>query len=139
MKKQTTLEDVLLFRMKQLIEDNGNLLPIELNSEIPFRVKRTFFVTDVPDKKPRGKHSHYKTKQLIVCLKGSIDVKLHDGVNGKIYKIKQGDGIYIPNLIWDEQIYNTKDTILVSLCSTHYTIEDYILDFDEFKKIKKEI
>jgi len=135
-KKQPTLDDVLLFRMKQLIEPNGTLMPVELNDEIPFEVKRTFFVTDVPDTNPRGMHSHYQAKQLIICLRGSIDVKLHDGKNEKIYEVTQGESIYIPNLIWDEQVYNSKDTILVSLCSTHYNTEDYIHDFEEFKKIK---
>jgi len=138
MKNKPTLKDVMLFRMKQLIEPNGMLMPVELNDEIPFKVKRTFFVTDVPDLTPRGKHSHYNTKQLIICLRGSIDVFLHDGKDGETYKIKQGDAIYIPNLIWDEQIYNSKDTILISLCSTHYNTGDYIHDFEEFKKMKNE-
>ena len=138
MKEQPTLADVLLFRMKQLIEPNGTLMPVELNGEIPFEVKRTFFVTDVPDRNPRGMHSHFETKQLIICLKGSIDVRLHDGKKEKIYKIKQGEAIYIPNLIWDEQIYNSIETILVSLCSTHYNTEDYIHDFEQFKNLKNE-
>ena len=135
-KKQPTLDDVLLFRMKQLIEPNGSLMPIELNKEIPFNVKRTFFVMNVPDKNPRGLHSHYKTKQLIICLQGSIDVILYDGNIEKTYNIEQGDAIYIPNLIWDEQVYNSKETILVSLCSTHYNIDDYIHNKEEFKTIK---
>jgi len=122
--------------MKQLIEDNGILMPVELNKEIPFNVKRTFFVTDVPDHNPRGMHSHFKTKQLIICLKGEIEVKLHDGILEKQYVMKQGDAIYIPNMIWDEQIYKTKDTILISLCNTHYNMEDYIHDFDIFLNLK---
>ena len=100
--------------------------------------RKTFFVTDVPDRNPRGMHSHFETKQLIICLKGSIDVRLHDGKKEKIYKIKQGEAIYIPNLIWDEQIYNSIETILVSLCSTHYNTEDYIHDFEQFKNLKNE-
>ena len=132
----TTLNDVLIFRLRQYIEPNGNLLPIEFDKTIPFKPKRTFFVCNVSDKQIRGKHAHYKTKQLITCLNGEITIKLHDGVNEKEYSLSNGDAIYVPNLIWDEQIYHSIDTILISLCSTHYDINDYIHDFNEFLTIK---
>jgi UDP-2-acetamido-3-amino-2,3-dideoxy-glucuronate N-acetyltransferase len=132
-----TLNNVLTFRLRQYVEQNGNLLPIEFDKTIPFKPKRTFFVCNVPDQQIRGCHAHYKTKQLIICLNGEITVKLHDGNNARSYVLTSGDAIYIPNLIWDEQIYHSIDTVLVSLCSTHYDTDDYIHNFDEFVKLKK--
>jgi len=131
-----TLKDVILIKLKQFIEDNGNLIPIEFNNELLFKPKRSFFVTGVPDHQPRGKHAHYKTKQLIICVNGKITVKLHDGFKGESYVLNTGESIYVPNMIWDEQIYHTSDTVLVSLCSTHYDKTDYINDFDKFIKLK---
>jgi len=131
-----TLNDVLLIKSKQFIESNGNLVPIEFDKTIPFKPKRTFFVYGVPDKSARGKHAHFKTKQLITCINGHISVRLHDGFNEGFYELYGGDSIYIPNMIWDEQVYHSVNTVLVSLCSTHYNTKDYIHDFNEFIKIK---
>ena len=64
----TTLKDVILIKLKQWIESNGNLLPIEFDNQLLFKPKRTFFVNNVPDKQQRVKHAHYKTKKLIICL-----------------------------------------------------------------------
>ncbi|MFZ9377153.1 MAG: sugar 3,4-ketoisomerase [Candidatus Fonsibacter ubiquis] len=132
----TTLKDVILIKLKQWIESNGNLLPIEFDNQLLFKPKRTFFVNNVPDTQPRGKHAHYKTKQLIICLNGKITVRLHDGINEAYYELNNGDSIYIQNMIWDEQIYHTPNTVLISLCNTHYNTLDYINDFEEFVKLK---
>ena len=132
-----TLDNVLTFRLRQFIEPNGNLLPIEFDKTIPFKPKRTFFVCNVLDHQIRGQHAHYKTKQLIVCLNGEITIMLHDGIVQKKYSLYSGDAIYIPNLIWDEQIYHSSDTVLISLCSTHYDTNDYIHNFNEFLTIKQ--
>lgn len=131
-----TLNDVFLFRTKQIIESNGILTPIEFDRTLPFKPKRTFFVYGVPDLNPRGLHAHYKTKQILICLRGNITTTLHDGIHKKSYELLPGDSIFIPNLIWDEQIYHTSDTILLSLCSTHYNTADYIHDFNKFVNLK---
>jgi dTDP-4-dehydrorhamnose 3,5-epimerase-like enzyme len=133
----TSLDDVLFFKLKKVIESNGILIPIEFDNSLLFKPKRTFFVTNVPDKNTRGMHSHYETKQLLICLNGRIDIKLHDGFNEKVYELYNGDSLYVPNLIWDEQVYYTKETVLISLCNTNYNIKDYIQDFNAFLKIKQ--
>jgi UDP-2-acetamido-3-amino-2,3-dideoxy-glucuronate N-acetyltransferase len=132
-----TLNNVLCFRSKQIIESNGILMPIEFDNSLPFKPKRTFFVYNVPDKNPRGQHAHWKTKQILTCLSGHITTILADGVTRQEYELYSGDSIFIPNLIWDEQIYHSTDTIMISLCSTHYDTKDYIHNFNEFLKIKQ--
>lgn len=132
-----TINDVLLFRAKQIIETNGILMPIEFDSTLQFKPKRTFFVYGVPNEDIRGKHAHYKTKQILTCLSGKLTAIVKDGTSEMKYILNTGDSIYIPNLIWDEQIYHSKDTVLFSLCSTHYNTSDYITDFELFKQIKE--
>ena len=119
------------------MEKNGNLVPIESDRDIPFRIERIFYVYGIEDKETRGKHAHYDTKQLLICINGSIDVICHDGINQKKWTLnKRNQALYIPELIWDEQIYE-KDSMLLVLSDTLYDKEDYIEDFDEFLKIKK--
>ena len=136
-KQIVTIDNVLLFRAKQIIEPNGILMPIEFDSTLQFKPKRSFFVYNVPDRNIRGKHAHFKTKQIITCLSGNITAIVKDGISSAEYILYPGDSIYIPNLIWDEQIYHSQDTVLFSLCSTHYDKNDYIHDFNEFLKIKQ--
>ena len=133
----TTINDVLLIKMKQMIEPNGILTPIEFNQGSLFKPKRVFFVQQVPDTEPRGKHAHHKTKQILHCIQGHISCKVHDGFNENTYELYSGDAIYIPNLIWDEQIYHDKNSILFSICNTHYDTADYIHDFNTFLNLKK--
>lgn len=133
-----TLKDIILIKLKQWIESNGNLVPIEFDNKLLFKPKRVFFVNGVQDQEPRGKHAHYKTKQLLICANGKITVKLHDGLKEAKYILNSGDSIYVPNMIWDEQVYHTPDTVLVSLCNTHYNTSDYIHDFNKFLYLKNE-
>jgi dTDP-4-dehydrorhamnose 3,5-epimerase-like enzyme len=123
------------YKLKSFDDERGSLLPLEFSS-IPFEVKRIFVVNNVPINVLRGNHSHYKTKQLIVCTKGKVNVILHDGKKEKIYNLNKFQNILVPELIWDSQIFLTEDTELLVLCSTPYDKNDYIFDFDFFLKIK---
>ena len=116
-------------------DERGCLLPIEFNKS-PFNPKRIFVITNVPKNTIRGNHAHYKTKQMLICIKGEIDVILHDGNDETITRLKKNESILINQLIWDSQKFLTDDSELLVICSTEYNYEDYILDFDQFKKIK---
>jgi len=133
-----TLNDVKTFRFRKFIEDDGNLIPIEGGSDVPFDIKRIFYVYGVHDQDNRGKHAHYKTQQILICLQGELEVIVDDGYMKKTITLnKKNQAVLIPEMIWDEQTYLTKDTILLVLCNTHYDVDDYINDYDDFKKLKK--
>ena len=135
--KKTTLNDVKFFNLRTIIEPDGNLVPIESNSDIPFPIRRVFYVYGVKDQNDRGKHSHHKTKQILICLNGEIEVICDDGNERKKYELlKPHQAIYIPEMIWDEQRYLSEDSILLVLTNTYYNENDYIEDYDEFKKLK---
>ena len=133
----TTISDVKLFNLRNFIEPDGKLVPIESNRDIPFDIKRVFYVYGVKDQDDRGKHSHYKTKQILICLNGNIDVIVDDGVHRKKYRLsKPNQALYIPEMIWDEQVYKSEESVLLVLANTHYDIKDYVENYDDFLKTK---
>jgi mannose-6-phosphate isomerase-like protein (cupin superfamily) len=134
--KQMTIDDIKLINCPGHDED-GVLVPIEAEKQIPFKIKRIFYVYGVEDcLLPRGCHAHHKTKQVLICLNGKIEVTCKDGTEEKKFLLESPQqAIYIPEMIWDEQKYKTPDSILLSICSTQYDPKDYINDYEEFKSI----
>jgi dTDP-4-dehydrorhamnose 3,5-epimerase-like enzyme len=132
-----TINDVKLLNLRTFIEPDGNLIPVESGHDIPFDIKRIFYVYGVNNQDDRGKHAHHKTKQVLICLSGEVEVVCDDGIHRKKYKLtKPHQAIYIPEMIWDEQRYISKDSVLLVLSNTHYDFKDYIENYDEFLKIK---
>lgn len=137
-----TIDDIKLINWPEHAEhaENGVLVPVEVEKQIPFKIKRLFYVFGVNSNSPRGKHAHYKTEQVLVCLNGKIECTCKDVFGREItvaldYPTKT---IYIPEMIWDEQIYLSNGSILLSLCSTAYDPEDYIHNYEEFQNMKGE-
>ena len=134
-----TLDDVKLFNLRNFIEPDGNLVPIESKHDIPFDMKRIFYVYGVDNQDDRGKHSHYKTKQVLICLNGEVKVVCDDGKNRQSYTLsKPNQALYIPEMIWDEQIYMSRDSVLLVLANTPYDELDYIQYYEQFVKLKNE-
>ncbi len=134
-KVKKLLDDVLFYNMRTVIEDDGNLVPIESNFDTPFPIKRIFYVYGVRDTDVRGNHSHYKTKQLLICLNGQIEVTCKDGIGERKFLLESPQqALYIPPMVWDEQKYLSKDSVLLVLANTKYEPNDYIHDYDLFLK-----
>ncbi len=135
----TTLDDVKKFTLKTFTEPDGKLIPIEFDKDISFDVKRMFYVYDVHDQNDRGKHSHHKTKQILIAVSGGVTVVCDDGKERRNYVLNEPSrALYIPELIWDEQIYQSEDSVLLVLSNTNYEPDDYIEDYDEFRRLKNE-
>lgn len=113
----------------------GDLLPFELKN-FSFDVKRIFIVKNVPIGVKRGGHSHYNTKQVLYCLRGEIEVLLYESKDPKKIILKENDFVIVDPLVWDEQIFLTYDSILLSFCNTNYDKADYIENFEEFLNLK---
>ena len=135
----TTLDDVEKFTLKTFTEPDGKLIPIELDKDIPFEVKRMFYVYDVHDQNDRGKHSHHKTKQILIAVNGGVTVICDDGKKRRNYVLNEPNkALLIPEMIWDEQVYHSESSVLLVLSNTNYDVNDYIEDYDEFKRLKNE-
>ena len=119
----------------QIFEDErGSLLPVEFK-DLEFTPKRLFFINNVPQLVERGGHAHFKTKQILICVRGSVEVLLDDGKEKKTHLLSLGQSILIPEMVWDSQRFLDKDTEILVLCSTLYDKEDYIFDYDDFVKL----
>ena len=135
----TTLDDVKKFTLKTFTEPDGNLIPIQMDRDIPFEVKRMFYVYDVHDQNDRGKHSHHKTKQILIAVNGGVTVICDDGKKRRNYVLNEPNkALLIPEMIWDEQVYHSESSVLLVLSNTNYDVNDYIEDYDEFKRLKNE-
>ena len=135
---KTTIEDILSYEFRCYTEKNGNLVPIESTVDVPFLIKRVFYVYDVKDNDIRGQHAHYNTEQVLVCLRGKVDVRCFDGEKWADYVLDSPrKALFIPTMIWDEQIYH-EGSLLCVFASEKYAREDYIFDMVKFKELKNE-
>ena len=121
------------------IEDNrGNLSVIE-NDVIPFEIKRVYYLYDVPAGAERGGHAHIDQKEFLIALSGSFDVVLNDGQNQQIVSLnKPYEGLLINQGIWRELNNFSSGSVCLVIASAVYEEQDYIREFDEFLKFKKD-
>ena len=117
----------MLNKLSKYKDNDGSLFPLSLE-DIPFEVKRIFFITETPRSVIRGKHAHRVTQQIFICVKGKIQVLLGEGWDAYCYILNPGDYVYIPEMTWDEQRYLEEDSVALVLCSTEYNPNDYIYD-----------
>jgi len=117
------------------VEKECTIMPIEFES-LPFIPKRMYIVRDIPATEVRGYHAHKETQQVAICIDGKVRIDLFDGIDTKSHIISKGDSLLIPKLIWDSEVYLTGHDILMFICSTKYSLDDYILDIQEFISIK---
>ena len=114
----------------------GSLSFGEFANTIPFNAKRYFIVYDVPNHHIRGEHAHHKCHQFLICLKGNCKIMVDNGYNSKIFKLfKPTIGLYVPPMIWTTQFEHSKDAVLLVFASDVYDPDDYIRDYEEFKKL----
>lgn len=116
-------------------DDRGKLVVIEENTDIPFRIKRVFYIYGTTDKNiVRGNHANEKTEFVLINVAGTSKVKVKDGKgNEAIFCLNRPHtGIYIPNMVWKDMYDFSPDSVLLVLASEHYDSNEYIRDYDEF-------
>jgi len=120
-------------------DHRGQLVVLEENREIPFDVKRVFYIYDTQKGVSRGNHSHYKTKQFLVAVNGSCKVTLDNGKEKETFDLNRPNlGLFQDALIWGTMHDFSEDCVLVVLASEHYDESDYIRNYDEFlEEVKK--
>ena len=125
--------------MVNLIKDSerGDLMAFD-TIDVPFYVKRIFVVNNVPISEERGNHAHFENLQYLICLEGSIDVINNDGKSETVHDLRKGECVFLDKLTWSKQIYTNEKTSIMVLCSHEYDKNDYITDFEEFKKLVNE-
>ena len=113
----------------------GNLVPIEGNQDIPFDIKRVYYIWGTDREAVRGHHAHRKLEQVIICVSGNCDFILDDGqTREKVHLFSPNQGLYLKHNVWREFTNFSKDCIIMVLASEHYDESDYIRNYDVFKK-----
>jgi len=128
------LNNVKLINLPKITDPRGNLSFYESGHQIPFKIKRTYWIYDVPGGVKRGSHAFKSSHEFIVSLSGSFDVVLHDGKEEKVFHMNRSYyGLYVPNMIWRTLNNFSTNAITLVVASSLYDENDYIRGFENYK------
>ena len=132
-----TLSEVKVIDLPKFEDPRGNLSFLEGESEIPFKIERSYWIYDVPGGETRGGHAFKEQHEFIIALSGSFDVIIYDGKEKKTIPLNRSYyGVYIPPGLWRELGNFSTNSLALVLSSTPFSEEDYIRDYNEFLKHK---
>lgn len=127
---------VIKYAFQQHGDDRGMLVALEEYKDIPFEIKRVYYMYDTKKDVHRGFHAHKSLEQILICIHGSCKVLLDNGTEKKIISLeKPYEGLYIANNMWREMYDFSEDAVLMVLASEYYKEEDYIRDYNEFLRM----
>ena len=133
-----TISDVKIIQLPKNEDERGNLSFIEGENHIPFKIKRTYWIYDVPGGEKRGGHAYKKLNEFIIALSGSFDVVLDDGKERKVYSLNRSYyGIFVPEMIWRSLENFSTNSLCMILASAEYDESDYIMEYENFQKMSK--
>lgn len=126
---------IVKYVFQQHGDERGQLVALEEHKDIPFEIKRVYYMYDTGKGVTRGQHAHKSLEQILICIHGSCKLMLDNGKEKKIVLLeKPYEGLYISNNIWREMYDFSSDAVLMVLASDVYKEEDYIRNYDEFLK-----
>lgn len=116
-------------------DERGQLVALEEYKDIPFEIKRVYYMYDTLPGVVRGKHAHKALQQILICIHGSCKILLDNGKEKKVVPLeKPYEGLYVANNMWREMFDFSEDAVLMVLASELYDESDYIRDYDAFLK-----
>ena len=129
------MEGVKIIELPKILDSRGNLSFLESGNHIPFEIKRTYWIYDVPGGETRGGHAFNEQKELIIVLSGSLDVVVFDGHAEKKFLLNRSYyGLYIPNGLWRHMENFATNTVALVVSSTSFNEKDYIREKDLYIK-----
>ena len=136
----TTVDDCRIVRLKRSSCSSCEYIAIENGVEIPFDVKRVYYLYDIPEGESRGAHAHKELYQLIIALNGSFDVVLDDGCNKRRFTLSSPNEalLVVPGMWRDLENFSSKQTVCLVLASMIFSEEDYIREYEQFLVFKEE-
>ncbi len=116
----------------------GNITPVHNSLELPFNVKRVFYLYDIPGGESRGAHAHKKCHQFLIAASGSFEVLLDDGKTQRLIQLNRPyHGLHIPPMIWASEINFSSGSICLVMASEGYNENDYIRDYKNYVNLRK--
>lgn len=132
-----SIKDVKIIELPKFADPRGNLSFVEQLNHIPFEIKRTYWIYDVPGGESRGGHAFRQNEEFIVALSGAFDVIVDDGREKKTFALNRSYyGLYIPAGLWREMTNFSTNSLALEFGSIHYNRADYVVDYDKFLKLK---
>lgn len=134
MHKPSVFDCSLIF-LPQLGDRNGHITPVNNSIEVPFDIKRVFYLYDIPGGECRGAHAHKECHQFLIAASGAFEVLMDDGKTKRQVMLNSpGVGLHIPPGIWAQEINFSSGSICLVLASHEYNEQDYIRDYNDFKQ-----
>jgi hypothetical protein len=136
---KSSVYDCVILPLNKIHNRAGNITIVEGQKNLPFSIKRIYYLYDIPGGEDRGGHAHKELRQLIVAASGSFNVMIDDGINKKIVTLNRPDyGLLIVPGIWRELMEFSSGAICLVLASEVYLDQDYIRTYNEFIESKKQ-
>jgi hypothetical protein len=127
------INSMQIVKLPKIEDSRGNLSFVEEERHCPFKIRRIYWIYDVPGGEFRGSHAFKETEEFIVAISGSFDVILHDGREEKKFSLNRSYyGLYVPKMVFRKIDNFSTNSLALILASTNYNEHDYIRDFDEF-------
>lgn len=128
------MDKPIIINLPKILDLRGNLSFIEEIEHIPFKIKRTYWIYDVPGGEKRGGHAYKENQEFIIALSGSFDVIIDDGIKREVFSLNRSYyGLYIPKGIWRQMENFSTNSLALVLASIPYNPSDYIYDYEVFK------
>ena len=136
----STVNDVKIIELPKFLDARGNLSFVEQLNHIPFEIKRTYWIYDVPGGENRGGHAFMQNEEFIVALSGAFDVIVDDGENKKKFTLNRSYyGLYVPAGLWRTIENFSTNSLAIEFGSKHYSEEDYIRNYDEYLRYRESV
>ena len=134
-----TIEDVNLIQLPRFLDARGNLSFAEQNNHVPFEIKRTYWIYDVPGGENRGGHAFRENQEVVIALSGAFDVVVDDGTTRKKFSLNRSYyGLYIPKGLWRTIENFSTNAFALEFGSVSYSPDDYIRDYYDFLALKRD-
>lgn len=134
-----TINDCKIIELPKFTDPRGNLSFVEQNNHIPFEIKRTYWIYDVPGGECRGGHAYKETSEFIIAISGGFDVTVDDGKEKKIFTLNRSYyGLYIPKELWRQMENFSTNSLALEFADTPYDRKDYVEDYYEYIKMKND-
>ncbi len=132
---RSRIEQCRIIDLPKIMDDRGNLSFMESSRHVPFAIRRSYWIYDVPGGESRGSHAYRELEEFVVALSGSFEVFLDDGVHQKVVTLNRAYyGLYVPSMIWRRLQNFSTNSVAFIVASRSYSEGDYIRDYEEFRK-----
>jgi dTDP-4-dehydrorhamnose 3,5-epimerase-like enzyme len=132
------MDKAQIIELPRVFDDRGNLTFVEGDNHIPFTIRRTYWIYDVPGGEVRGGHAYRKLEELIIALSGSFDVVIDNGRQTQTFSLNRSYyGLYIPKMVWRQISNFSTNSLSLILASNQYDENDYLRNYGEFKEMTR--